>query len=106
MLTGVELSITSLDLLATGLQMWPKTCFIFIVARAHCSLMFNLLPVQASSPFLLKMEENGQIWANSVQDTPFDPSWCHSVGTSDLMLPTWDFDFEIFHTKVTALHKF
>lgn len=89
MLTGVELSITSLDLLATGLQMWPKTCFIFTVARAHCSLMFNLLPAQASSPFLLKMEEIGQIWANSVQDTPFDPSWCHSVGTSDLMLPQY-----------------
>lgn len=51
--------------------------------------MFNLLPVQASSPFLQKMETNGQIWTNSVQDIPFDPHCCHSIGTSDLMLPQY-----------------
>lgn len=69
--------------------MWPKTCFIFTVARAHCSLMFSLLPVQASSPFLQKIETNGQIWTNSVQDIPFDSHCCHSTGTSDLMLPQY-----------------
>lgn len=46
----------SLDLLATGLQMWPRAWFAFIAARAHYSFMFSLLPAQTQCPFLQKME--------------------------------------------------
>lgn len=52
--------IIPLYLLATGLQMWPRTCFPFIVARAHCFFTVSLLLVKTPGPFPQKME--GSLW--------------------------------------------
>ena len=51
----VERKDHDLSLLAKLLLMQPRTPLVFLVARAHCWLMINLVPTRASRAFPAKL---------------------------------------------------